>query len=311
MALGRVVVVLALVAALAGCRGPDGEEPPEGLTAAAWSARATEAFAGFAGPAQAFPAKAAAWAAGPEGDAGFPAVIAETEEAFAATLARVEALPPFPGDARPAALDTATARLYLIHVRLYRAGLALAPGVERVQLDLSARRLRTLGDRLFDQGQSVVERVVPTSIPANVEIRRPAEVPDWVTEGMAAGPPLDDPPGPRASSPPLAPATRPTQPAPSWERQADAAPTAADLRAGTDARELARRFTAAAAQLEAAPDPAGRDGRSRSALFRLRLLLLAEAARLRQLAALAGVDPAPFSALEDEVVAVAGLLPIS
>ena len=36
-----------------------------------------------------------------------------------------------------------------------------------------------------------------------VELRPPTEVPDWVAEAMAAGPPLAETPGPAASSPPV------------------------------------------------------------------------------------------------------------
>ena len=41
----------------------------------------------------------------------------------------------------------------------------------------------------------------------DVELRPPTEVPDWVAEGMAAGPPLAETPGPPASSPPVREAT--------------------------------------------------------------------------------------------------------
>ena len=176
-------------------------------------------------------------------------------------------------------------------MRVYEAALQTPPGDLRGQLDLLARRVRELGDRVFDRGRLDLG-VAPKRTP-DVVVNEPEEVPIWTAEGLAAGPPLDDPPPARADTPPLRAETRPEQSRARWERdvRAATAPSTTSLRAAiqledADAlRDLARRFVAAAEYLRDKPDPRG--GREESARLRLSWLVAADAARSAQ----AGLEP--------------------
>lgn len=183
-------------------------------------------------------------------------------------------------------LYVASARLYVASALVHREAIG-AEGDMRTQLDLLARRTRELGERVFDRGRTELG-FGPEETP-DVVVHLPEEVPIWTAEGLAAGPPLDDPPPPRADSPPLRHGTRPEQPRSDWERdidKADAPPFDA-LRDADDAsqwRDLARKFIEAAEYLRNRPDPP--KGREESARLRLSWLVAADAARAAQ----AGLD---------------------
>jgi hypothetical protein len=178
----------------------------------------------------------------------------------------------------------------------------------RTQLDLLARRVRLLGDRIFDRGQALIDpHLHDPSTPSAVDIRKPEEVPDWVAEGLAAGPPLDAAPPPKSSQPQLRQATRPQQPRADWLKAvaAAAAPSADDVRAaiaaGDPARlaDLATRLVAATEKLRNVPDPKG--DREESARLRLSLLVEADAARAAQLAAV--IDAPALSDIARDILA--------
>lgn len=193
------------------------------------------------------------------------------------------------------------ADLYVEVARVYNV--SIDPGAEplRAQLNIAARRLRTLGDRIYDRGRVVLDPAFYAAPSADVEVRPPTEVPDWAAEGMAAGPPLAAQPGPAAEVPPIRevtcsegvdPPCRKEESEKKWEgRVKDAGfPQPADvvkaLGEENAARlgELAAAFEAKTRELRAAPDPKG--DRERAAVVALGLLTDGEAARLGQAAAM-------------------------
>jgi hypothetical protein len=190
----------------------------------------------------------------------------------------------------------ASTRLYVEAATVYRAALDVPEGDLRVQLDLLARRLRELGDRVFDRGRTAIGRWVPEPTSPAMALRLPEEVPIWVAEGLSAGPPLDTPPAPPDRYPPLRQERRPSVAATTWVRNVAATdiPAAAALarainRADREAlAQIARRLVAAAERLRRLPDPVG--GREENARLRLGLLVHADAARAGQAAALLGAS---------------------
>lgn len=192
------------------------------------------------------------------------------------------------------------ADLYVETARIY--GVAADPAAEslRAQLNVAARRVRTLGDRTYDRGRAVLDPTLYGGSSQDVELRPPTEVPDWVAEGMAAGPPLAPAPGPAAASPPVREATcgagvpepcRKEQSVGKWEsavkhagfpQPPDVARAIDELNADTLGR-LAGEFYDKTKTLEAAPDP--KKERERAAVVGLGLLSGGEAARTAQIAA--------------------------
>ena len=191
--------------------------------------------------------------------------------------------------------------LYVEVARIYNV--AVDPGAEplRAQLNLAARRVRTLGDRIYDRGRAVLDPTFYAPPSSDVELRPPTEVPDWTAEGMAAGPPLAGTPGPPAEAPPIREATCSDEVAPpcraeesekKWESRVKKAGFAqpADVVAALGEENAARLGELAAAYedkirtLRAAPDPKG--ARERAAVVALALLTDGEAARLGQAASM-------------------------
>jgi hypothetical protein len=193
------------------------------------------------------------------------------------------------------------ADLYVEVARIY--GVAADPAADplRAQLNTAAKRLRTLGDRIYDRGRVVLDPAFYAPSSAEVELRPPTEVPDWVAEGMAAGPPLAETPGPAAATPPVREVTcakgvpepcRAEESTKKWEsRVKDAGfPQPAEvvraLESADPAKlgELAASYEAKTRTLMAGADPKG--DRERAAVTALGLLTDGEAARLGQAAAL-------------------------
>lgn len=184
---------------------------------------------------------------------------------------RMEALRPFPYDKRVNGLYRDAAALYLQTVLVYQAMVAQPAGDVRTQHDLLARRIRILGDRVFDRGRELVKRTLHEAPSPDVDMRLPEEVPNWVEEGIAAGPPLDSPPPPPSGQPTLREPTRPQQPRADWLAAVKAIGAPADAKALIDAAE----------RLRAVPDPKG--DREEGARIRLSLLVDADAQRAAQL----------------------------
>jgi hypothetical protein len=193
------------------------------------------------------------------------------------------------------------ADFYVEAARIY--GVAADPAADalRAQLNLAARRIRTLGDRIYDRGRAALDPTFYGTSSQDVELRPPTEVPDWVAEGMAAGPPLAATPGPPASSPPVREATcatgvpepcRKEQSTGAWVSRVkkagfpqppDVARAVEGLDAGTLGR-LAAEFEDKTRTLLAGADP--KKDRERAAVLGLGLLSDGEAARLGQAAAM-------------------------
>jgi hypothetical protein len=198
--------------------------------------------------------------------------------AFTDLPRQVEALPRH--EARPR--YASAARLYLEFLRLERSAVDLPAGALRDQVDLTARRVLVLADRVFDRGRVAVD---PASFdqpaPGEGERRFPDDVPDWAAEGLVAG-------APPASNRPLREARRAEQTEAGWQeafRRLNI-PGDAELLAAIDAGNpttlgrLADAFVAAAGRLHSVPDPP--NGRERAATVALGLLVRGEAARTAQ-----------------------------
>lgn len=207
------------------------------------------------------------------------------------------------------------ADLYVEVARTYNVAVDPAAEPLRAQLTVAARRLRTLGDRIYDRGRVVLDPTFYAPPSADVELRPPTEVPDWVAEGMAAGPPLADPPGPPAETPPIREATcaddvgppcRKEESKKKWKSRVQAAgfPQPSEVVQALDAEdagrlgELAATYESKARILRAAPDPEGQ--REGAAVAALGLLTDGEAARLGQAASML-----PAGEARDRLLAVA------
>jgi hypothetical protein len=282
----------------AGGAPPHDADPPDTTTriegerddAQAWSEKARQAYAGLDIAALELPKRQRAWLAGERPREEFTADLAIALGEVESVRDKVAALPSFERDAQVAPLYRWSSRLYVEYVHLLEAALAAADVPLRDQLELAARRVRILADRIFDRGQARLQPYLHEAPNPDVIIQLPPEVPDWVADGMAAGPPLDDPPPPRAETPALREEDRPTQPRAAWAEAVGraAAPASLDLGPALDAadplrlRDVARRFDAIARDLGPVPDPAGEHGREDAAQVRLALLVYAEAARAAQ-----------------------------
>jgi hypothetical protein len=291
--LGAVLAALVL----GSCSGGDDAAPPstskadaERRDAKAWSEQAGTAYAALDIAALELPKRSRAWLAGERTSEEFTADLAISLAEVETVRDAVAALPPFGRDARVAPLYRYSSLLYVEYVHLLQAALATTDVPLRDQLELAARRVRILGDRIFDRGQTRLEPFLHEEPNPDVIIQLPPEVPDWVADGMAAGPPLDDPPPPRAETPALREENRPTQARPAWAAAVAraAAQASLDLTTAIESadpirlRDVARRFDAVVRALAPVPDPAGAHGREDAAQVRLALLVYAEAARAAQ-----------------------------
>ena len=207
------------------------------------------------------------------------------------------------------------ADLYVETARIYNIAVDPAADALRPQLNLAARRVRTLGDRIYDRARVVIDPSFYAPTTQDVELRPPTEVPDWQAEAMAAGPPLAAEPGPAAATPPIReptcsdevkPPCRAEQSRKQWESrvkkagfpQAPEVVKALDAADATKLGELAATYETKTRTLMAGPDPKG--DRERAAAVGLGLLTDGEAARLGQVAALL-----PAGDLRNRLLAVA------
>jgi hypothetical protein len=221
-------------------------------------------------------------------DTALPSIL-ETRQALAA---RGE-LPDAP---QALAHYRAAADLYLVSMNTLRTATGLRAGPLQEQLARSATRMRDLGDRVFDQAGVVLEPLLPPTRQFDgVEVRKPAEVPDYATLDLAAGPPLDEvpaTPGPIRTYE----AARPEQRVSDWVSAVGRAgvPTSdevvAALRTGaaTEFAVLARRLVAASDAVRALPDPERE--RPVSTQVQLGLLVQAESVWAAQAAILVAGD---------------------
>jgi hypothetical protein len=254
-----------------------------------WSARAAAAYKPLRLTGVELPERVRAWQAGERSAEELRADLDTAQREVTSVRDRVAALPPFARDARVLPLYRWSSRIYVEYVNALQAALGQPPDqvALRDQLVLLGRRLRILGDRIFDRGQARLAPFLHEQPNPDVEIRLPPEVPDWVADGLAAGQPWDNPPGPPADTPALRDEDRPTQPRSSWAAavRGAAIPTTAELIVAIESADLsvqstlANRFADLARSLGTVADPAGRHGREDAAQLRLALLVYGEAAR--------------------------------
>ncbi|MDQ1395200.1 MAG: hypothetical protein QOG64_459 [Acidimicrobiaceae bacterium] len=266
----------------------------------AWNAEATDAFGGQAlnKTIQDLLNGVNDWKSGKKSSADFATELDTHLKAFVLARDRMHALRPYPQDPRVNDFYGRSANLYVEAIRVYQDMVALPATPARDQTELMARRIRELADRIFDRGRALVDAHLYVEPAKDVELRLPEEVPNWVAEGLAPGPPLDDPPPPADPLAPIHQDTRPTTSTSGWLSAvaASGAPPAPDLPAaitagdGARLQAVGRAFVGAAEKLRNQPDPAGPEGREEGARFRLGLLVDGEAARAAQLATVIG-DP--------------------
>jgi hypothetical protein len=275
--------------------------------AQAFQAKVDEAFKALGDAIKVFLPKAQEFEAGKVIPADFKGSVELALPEFVKSRDAVAALEQYKPEPAVNAYFLDAADLYVEVARVY--GVAVDPAAEplRAQLNTAAKRLRTLGDRIYDRGRVVLDPAFYAPSSQEVELRPPTEVPDWVAEGMAAGPPLAETPGPPAATPPVREATcgkgvpepcRAEESKKKWEGRVKKAgfPQPPDvlraLEAGDPAKlgELAVSYETRTRTLMAGADPKGE--RERAAVTALGLLTDGEAARLGQAAALLpGGDP--------------------
>jgi hypothetical protein len=269
---------------------------PAGATGAgrAWRDAALGDFMAMNGVLVDFARTLEDWRSGRGSDAATAAQLDRALPAFVATRTALAAREPFA--AAPRALDDyrQAVALYLESARLAKVGTGLGKGPLPDRLRVTFARLRTLGDRIFDQ--AAVELGV-TGPPAmdGVVVTRPAEVPDWPSLGLDSGPPLGD--AVSTATPRVYQDRRPQQPFADWAEEVTRAhiPGAAEETAAITGgsaetlRAMSEQLTAASAKLYSTADPDGE--RAASTRVQLGLLVHAEAARAAEAATLtSGAD---------------------
>lgn len=281
-----VVAVVALTAGVIYLARPKGSGPDP----KAWEAKSAAAFRPLVADVPELVSAAREWLGGQRSTEQFRLQVQRDSRDFARTRQQVSNLKPSPKAPETGQLYEHSVELYVEVVRTYDAMLSVPDGDVRAQLDLLARRVRELADRVFDRGRAAMAPYLDQSNSKDVDIRLPEEVPIWPDEGLAVGPPLDDKPETTAVSPPLRQASRPQQAEAAWREDVRAAgpPSAAELRAAiehhdrSELQTLGRRFVDATERLRERPDPRG--GRERGATVRLAFLVDADAARAAQAA---------------------------
>lgn len=304
-----LIVAAALIALVASFGGDDddGSSAASSTTTVTASKEATDfqanvdvAFKPLADAIKVFLPKAQEFDDGKVIPADFKAAVDVALPEFVKARDAVAALPPYAKKPVINKYFVDAADLYVETARIY--GVAADPAAEalRAQLNRAAKRMRTLGDRIYDRGRVVLDPTFYAPTSQDVEIRPPTEVPDWVAEGMSAGPPLAPEPGPAAATPPNREQTcgkgipepcREEQSKKNWENRVKKAgfPQPPEVARALDAADAARLGELAATyetrtrELMAGPDPKG--DRERAAAVGLGLLTNGEAARLGQAAA--------------------------
>ena len=206
-----LLVAVALIAAMAANDDGEGSSTAASTTttvtanpeAQAFQGKVDEAFKPLGDAIKIFLPKAQEFEAGKVTPADFKGAVEVALPEFVKSRDAVAALEPYKPEPAINAYFLDAAELYVETARVY--GVAVDPVADglRGQLNIAAKRLRTLGDRIYDRGRTVLDPGFYAPSSAEVEIRPPTEVPDWVAEGMAAGPPLAETPGPPAPTPPV------------------------------------------------------------------------------------------------------------
>jgi hypothetical protein len=246
-------------------------------------------------------------ATGARSAADLQQVLADVRPKLVAVRDAAERLRPHRSDAGARTLVIDMADLYVLAADAHARSLEVGDAAVAHEYDLLGRRLRILGDRIFDRAHERTS-AAPTSVPG-VRLALPAEVPDWTRLEVAAGPPLEPVDANRSDALPLErTGDRASQPVVAWQARVRelAAPSADDVRAaGTDAAALAsmaRRLVGAADALRSEPVPAG--DRGRADCLALGWLVRADGARAAQLAALAPDDRRAGQGISDALLVI-------
>src|SRR5439155_17112809 len=179
----------------------------------AWDEKAGAAFAPLVDATPRLVTAVREWLAGSRDDESAGAEVDRAVAAFTRARDAVEKLPTPALARRARGLYLEAALLYGEAARVDGVLLDTPAGPARNQVDLLARRVRELGDRVFDRGRVLIEPYLGEASSRDIEVHQPEEVPDWVAEGMAAGPPLErDAPPPPGAEPPQRQASRPQEP---------------------------------------------------------------------------------------------------
>ena len=304
-----LLVAAALIAVMAANDAGDGSATAGSTTttvtaspeAQAFQAKVDEAFKPLGDAVRILLPKAQEFEAGKVTPGEFKGAVDAALPEFVKSRDAVAALGPYKPEPAINTYFLDAAVLYVETARVYSVAVDPAAEPLRGQLNIAAKRLRTLGDRIYDRGRTVLDPAFYAPSSAEVEIRPPTEVPDWVAEGMAAGPPLAGAPGPAATNPPVREPTcgkdvpepcRAEESEKKWSSRVKGAgfPQPPDvvraLEAGDSNRlgELAATYETRTRELMAGADPKG--DRERAAVTGLGLLTDAEAARVGQAAAL-------------------------
>jgi hypothetical protein len=300
--LGIPLAILAVVAAVMLLDGGSDAEPAAPATTtttttaaaqvdARWDAAVAEAFEPLVDVLPEYARTVDAWSTGQRSAEELEATLDRVEPVVMSVAEAARDVPAHRDEplARPLVGDAAD--LYVHAVAAHRAALAVDDPAIAQQWDRLGRRLRIVGDRTFDRAR---ELTAPPFEPTDgIDLRLPAEVPDFDRLELAVGPPLEPADTNVVDAlPRLREDERASQPAAAWRAAVEAleAPTVADVEAAVgDPDELAsvaRRFVVAADALREEPVPDGDRGRAdRTAL---RWLVLADGARAAQLAELGG-----------------------
>jgi hypothetical protein len=278
-----VVVAVGAVYAVApkGGGGPDAKE---------WDRKASAAFSALVRDVPELSTGAREWLAGERTTERFRAQVDADLADFVRTRNRVSTLGASPKASEAGRLYERSAQLYVEVARVYSMMVRSQDVELRPQLDLLARRVRELADRVFDRGRAALAPYLGEAPSKDIQLNLPEEVPIWPDEGLAPGPPLEDQPPAPSQYPPLRQATRSEQSPSAWARdvRASAAPPASELRRDIDTHDAARlrlisqQLVAAAERLRGQADPKGE--REKGARVRLSLLVAADAARAAQAA---------------------------
>jgi hypothetical protein len=127
---------------------------------------------------------ASRWSTGDAREESLLGALDRAEALLPGTRAAVAALDE-PRGAEPAkALFLATADLYAVYIDVLRH--ALRADDDAGELDLLARRTRTLADRLYDRGRAIVSPSDEEVVTPGVTVVRSAPVPDWSDDGLAS-----------------------------------------------------------------------------------------------------------------------------
>ena len=305
-----LLVAIALIALVAANHGGDNGSPASSSStttvtaskaAKAFQTKVDDAFKPLGDAVKTFLPKAQDFESGKATPADFKGAVDAALPEFVKARDAVAKLEKYKSDPAVNTYFVDAADLYVETARIYGVASDPASDALRAQLNVAARRVRTLGDRTYDRGRVVLDPTFYAAPSSDVELRPPTEVPDWVAEGMAAGPPLAPAPGPPAAAPPIrestcgtgvVPPCRAEESASKWVSAVKKAGFAQqpDVLRAIDAADTARlgalagEYEDKTRTLRAGPDP--KKERERAAVLGLGLLTDGEAARLGQAAAM-------------------------